>query len=159
MENHCLLNNFISSAFFSNKPEQTVLPAPEKMGPFKVGLFPPIWHQVPVRARQKPLQPLLFSRALPHSNQHWAKASLLLDSLSGPSGLGQEPCRGHSPRVSWRWLHSFEGQEGLIIWMRPGYAIWSQGRAQMHLGLGVCVCIHSSTGHDMLDKMAETEAG
>lgn len=47
LENHSLLNHFVSSAFFfSNKPEQTVLLAPEKMGTFKVRLFPPIWHPV-----------------------------------------------------------------------------------------------------------------
>lgn len=43
--------------------------------------------------------------------------------------------------------------------MRPDYAFWSQGTAQMHLGLRVCVWVHSGTGQVMLDKMVETEAG
>ena len=44
------------------------------------------------------------------------------------------------------------------MWMRPGYAIWSQGRAQMHLGLRGCVWVHSGTGQVVLNKMVETEA-
>lgn len=46
LENHSPLNHVVSSTFFSNKPEQTVLFAPEKIVNFRVSLFLPICYPV-----------------------------------------------------------------------------------------------------------------
>lgn len=80
--------------FLSNKPVQTVLLALEKMGTFKMRLFPPIWHSDACWSQAVAFTVLiLFPRNLPHSNQCWAKVpwqhlrDFRLGSEASPMGL------------------------------------------------------------------------